>query len=149
MLKLLNCNPDDLLDTSALYSATTRRHEAFIRVIYPHYVSFINPQNHTFPPPALQEETLAQPLIRSHLYTSQAEHRTDTSTKHVISRSHVCDLSFTCRGGGDGGGGGVTGDEPGQVSGCASAFFSVSPLDIFKETSGDFPAVFVADKTLT
>ena len=80
---------------------------------------------------------------------SQAEHRTDTSTKHVTSRSHVCDHSFMCRGDGDGAGAGVTGDEPGRVSGCVSAFFRVSPLEIFKETSGDFPTVFVADKTLT
>lgn len=41
------------------------------------------------------------------------------------------------------------GESAAAVGGCASAFFSVSPLEIFKETSGDFPAVFVADKTLT
>lgn len=41
------------------------------------------------------------------------------------------------------------GESAAAVGGCASAFFSVSPLEIFKETSGDFPALFVADKTLT
>lgn len=61
---------------------------------------------------------------------------------------HVHDLTFISGGGTDGGG--VTGQKDAKpvnsTRDCVSSFVNVTPLGIFKATSGQFPNVFVVTK---
>ena len=67
---------------------------------------------------------------------------------HIMFTLHVYDLTYIFKGGGDGGG--VTEENAAKpattVWDFVSTFVSMKPLDIFKETSGQFPAVFAAPK---
>lgn len=65
----------------------------------------------------------------------------------VVFTSH--DLTFKSRVGGDGGGDtGEKATEPATANrDCASTFASIMLRDIFKETSGQYPAVFMVTIT--
>lgn len=57
-------------------------------------------------------------------------------------------LALMSGGGGDTGGitGGKSAKPVTPVQVCVSAFVNITPLDTFRETSGQFPAVFVVTK---
>lgn len=67
---------------------------------------------------------------------------------HITFIEHVDYLAFMS--GGRDYGGDVRGDKAAKpvtaVRACVSAFLSMTPVDIFKETSGQFPVVFVATR---